>query len=70
MTMKINLKLLNLKVNFQGLFRDQVSQAFQIALKKMQPGDFLALAFSALEDKKRESHKLKLLTRMIYGCKV
>jgi hypothetical protein len=59
MIMKIKLKLLILKINFQGLLKNLVSQVKEVALMMMQPGAFLALVYSALEDKKRESPKLK-----------
>ena len=70
MIMKIKLKLLTLIINLQGLLKNQVSQAKEVVLMTMQPNVFLVLVYSALEDKKRESPKLKLLAKMIYGCKL
>ena len=68
--MKIKLKLLTLIINLQGLLKNQVSQAKEVVLMTMQPNVFLVLVYSALEDKKRGSPKLKLLAKMIYGCKL
>lgn len=70
MIMKIKLKLLTLIINLQGLLKNQVSQAKEVVLMTMQPNVFLVLVYSALEDKKRGSPKLKLLAKMIYGCKL
>ena len=70
MIMKIKLKLLTLIINLQGLLKNQVSQAKEVVLLTMQPNVFLVLVYSALEYKKRESPKLKLLAKMIYGCKL
>jgi hypothetical protein len=70
MIMKIKLKLLTLIINLQGLLKNQVSQAKEVVLMMMQPNVFLVLVYSALEDKKRGSPKLKLLAKMIYGCKL
>ena len=60
MIMKIKLKLLTLIINLQGLLKNQVSQAKEVVLMTMQPNVFLVLVYSALEDKKRGSPKLKL----------
>jgi hypothetical protein len=68
--MKIKLRLLTLNINFQGLLKNRVSQAKEVVLMMTQLSVFLALVYLTLEDKKRESPKLKILAKMIYGCKL
>ena len=70
MIMKIKLRLLTLNINFQGLLKNRVSQAKEVVLMMTQLSVFLALVYLTLEDKKRESPKLKILAKMIYGCKL
>jgi hypothetical protein len=58
--MKIKLRLLTLNINFQGLLKNRLSQAKEVVLMMMQLSVFLALVYLTLEDKKRESPKLKI----------
>jgi hypothetical protein len=60
MIMKIKLRLLTLNINFQGLLKNRLSQAKEVVLMMMQLSVFLALVYLTLEDKKRESPKLKI----------
>jgi hypothetical protein len=60
MIMKINLMLLIWIIDFQGLLKNQVSQVKVVGLMMMELSAFLVLVYLALEDKKKESPKLRL----------
>jgi hypothetical protein len=60
MIMKINLMLLIWIIDFQGLLKNQVSQVKVVGLMMMELSAFLVLVYLALEDKKKESLKLRL----------
>ena len=70
MIMKINLMLLIWIIDFQGLLKNQVSQVKVVGLMMMELSAFLVLVYLALEDKRKESPKPRLWTKMIYGCKI
>ena len=47
-------------IDFQGLLKNQVSQVKVVGLMMMELSAFLVLVYLALEDKKKESLKLRL----------